>query len=95
MRHLSEVATLTTTLLASVMAAGPAHALEVDRLLKQVFGTSDPSELGGPIFAAIAVAAFLFFWGALKIGRRRQRRMIETYDDQLQDYASRLRRGKL
>ncbi|MEQ8479607.1 MAG: hypothetical protein RIC18_03045 [Hoeflea sp.] len=95
MRQTSAVATLTITLLATAMAAEPAHAIEIDRLLKQVFGTSDPSELGGPIFALIAVAAFLFFWGALKIGRRRQRRMIETYDDQLQDYASRLRRGKL
>ncbi|WP_420408849.1 hypothetical protein [Hoeflea sp.] len=95
MRQVSAVATLTITLLASAVTAGPAHALEVDRLLKQVFGTSDPAELGGPIFALIAVAAFVFFWGALKIGRRRQRRMIETYDDQLQDYASRLRRGKL
>lgn len=95
MRQPSAVATLTMTLLASVMAAGPAQAIEIDSLLKQVFGTSDPSELGGPIFALIAVAAFLFFWGALKIGRRRQRRMIESYDDQLQDYASRLRRGKL
>jgi hypothetical protein len=95
MRQLSAAAKLMITLLATVMAAGPAHAIEIDRLLKQVFGTSDPSELGGPIFALIAVAAFLFFWAALKIGRRRQRRMIETYDGQLQDYASRLRRGKL
>jgi hypothetical protein len=27
------------------------------------------------------VAAILFFWGALKIGKRRQRRMIESYDE--------------
>ncbi|WP_394690066.1 hypothetical protein [Hoeflea sp.] len=83
------------TLQVGLFAAAPARAFEYKPLLKQVFGTSDPSELGGPIFALIVVAAILFFWVALKIGKRRQRRMIETYDEQLQDYASRLRRGKL
>jgi hypothetical protein len=81
--------------LAVLVAAAPAHAFEFKRLLKQVFGTSDPSELGGPIFALIVLAAALFFWGALRIGKRRQRRMIDSYDEQLQDYASRLRRGKV
>lgn len=82
-------------LLAALLTVAPAWAFEYEPLLKQVFGTSDPSKLGGPIFALIVVAAILFFWGALKIGKRRQRRMIESYDDQLKDYASRLRRGKL
>jgi Ca2+/Na+ antiporter len=91
MRILSAIAAL----LVGLVTAAPAHTFEYKQTLKQVFGTSDLSELGGPIFALIVVAAILFFWGALKIGKRRQRRMIESYDDQLQDYASRLRRGKL
>jgi Ca2+/Na+ antiporter len=91
MRILSAIAAL----LMGLVTAAPAHAFEFKQMIKQVFGTSDPSELGGPIFALIVVAAILFFWGALKIGKRRQRRMIESYDEQLQDYASRLRRGKL
>lgn len=91
MRKISAI----TTLLVGLVMAAPARAFEYKPLLKQVFGTSDPSELGGPIFALVAVAAILFFWIALRIGKRRQRRMIETYDEQLQDYASRLRRGKL
>lgn len=75
--------------------ASPAHAFEFKQMLTQVFGSSDPRDLGAPIFALIVVSAVLFFWVALKIGRKRQRRMIENYDAQLQDYASRLRRGKL
>lgn len=90
MRKISAI----TTLLAGLVTAAPAHAFEYKQLLKQVFGTSDPSELGGPIFALVVVAAVLFFWVALKIGKRRQRRLIKSYDDQLQDYASRLRRGQ-
>tara|TARA_R110002020_G_scaffold39991_3_gene118322 strand:+ start:9968 stop:10243 length:276 start_codon:yes stop_codon:yes gene_type:complete len=90
MRILSAIALA----LAAVLAAAPARALDFDQLLKQTFGTSDPSELGGPLFALIAVAAVLFFWGALRIGRKRQRRMIESYDSALQDYSARLRRGK-
>ena len=80
--------------LAVLMTARPALAFDFDHLLKQTFGSSDPSELGGPIFALIAVFSVLFFWGALRIGRKRQRRMIESYDDQLKDYSTRLRRGK-
>lgn len=80
--------------LAAVLTTAPARALDLDHLLKQAFGTSDPSELGGPIFAAIGVAALLFFWGALRIGKRRQRRMIESYDADMKDYSARLRRGK-
>ncbi|OCW55718.1 hypothetical protein [Hoeflea olei] len=80
--------------LAVLMAARPAYALDVDRLLKQAFGSSDPSDLGVPIFVLIAVVAVLFFWGAHRIGKKRQRRMIETYDSQLKEYSTRLRRRK-
>ncbi|MBU4530211.1 MAG: hypothetical protein KUA43_06145 [Hoeflea sp.] len=80
--------------LIAVMSAAPAHALDFDQLLKRAFGTSDPSELGGPLFALIGLVAVLFFWGALRIGKRRQRRMIESYDADLKDYSTRLRRGK-
>ncbi|MDP3524255.1 MAG: hypothetical protein Q8S27_06715 [Hoeflea sp.] len=82
------------TVLLGTMPAFPAHALDVDQLLKQAFGSSDPKDLGGPIFALIGVAALLFFWGALRIGKRRQRRMIEAYDADMKDYSARLRRGK-
>lgn len=78
--------------LAAIITAAPAQALDVGQLLKRTFGTSDPSELGGPIFALIGVVSLLFFWGALRIGRKRQRRMIESYNEQLQDYSGRLRR---
>lgn len=81
--------------LAILVIASPAHAFEFKQLLMQVFGSSDPSDLGGPIFLLILLAAVLFFWVALRIGRKRQKRMIDSYDEQLQDYASRLRRGKL
>jgi hypothetical protein len=47
MRILSAIATL----LMGLVTAAPAHAFEYKQMLKQVFGTSDPSELGGPIFA--------------------------------------------
>ena len=90
MRTLSALAVA----VAALLAAAPARALDIDHLLKKAFGTSEPSELGGPIFALIAVASVLFFWGALRIGRKRQRRMIDSYDGQLKDYSTRLRRGK-
>ena len=90
MRTMSAIAALATALL----AAAPAHAFEFDRLLKQAFGTSDPKDLGGPIFALIGLVSVLFFWGAVRIGRRRQRRLIEAYDDQMREYSARLRRGK-
>jgi len=80
--------------LAGILAAAPAHAVDFDQLLKSAFGTSDPSELGGPLFALIGLVAVLFFWGALRIGKRRQRRMIESYDADMKDYSARLRRGK-
>ncbi|MBC7281161.1 hypothetical protein [Hoeflea sp.] len=80
--------------LIAVTAAAPAHALDFDQLLKKTFGTSDPGDLGGPILALIGVVAVLFFWGALRIGKRRQRRMIESYDADMKDYSARLRRGK-
>lgn len=84
----------TMPLATALLAATPARAFDLDKLLKQVFGTADPGQLGGPMFAVIGVLAVLFFWGALKIGRKRQRRMIESYDDQIKEYSARLRRGK-
>jgi len=90
MRALSAIAALPAILI----SAAPARAFDFERLLVQAFGSSDPKDLGGPIFALLGVAALLFFWGALRIGRKRQRRMIESYDGQLQDYSTRLRRGK-
>lgn len=80
--------------LAILAMTSPARALDVDSLLRQVFGSSDPSDLGGPIFVLIGILMFLFFWGALKIGKRRQRAMIEAYDAQMTDYSAKLRRGK-
>lgn len=90
MRILSAIAVLIT----AVMAAAPAQALDFEGLLKQVFGTSDPSKLGGPIFALIGVVTVLFFWIAIRIGRKRQRRMIDAYDTEMRDFSTRLRRGK-
>ena len=90
MRTLSAIAALPAIL----MTAAPAHALDVNSMLTQVFGSSDPKDLGGPIFVLIGVFAILFFWGALRIGRKRQRRMIESYDADMKDYSSRLRRSK-
>jgi len=90
MRILNVVAVLVAT----VTAAAPAHAFDFGHLLHQAFGSSDPSDLGGPIFALIGVVTLLFFWIALRIGKKRQRRMIESYDDQLEDFSGRLRRGK-
>lgn len=91
MRLLPAIAALPVIL----MTAVPAHAIDVNGLLKQVFGSSDPKDLGGPIFVLIGVVALLFFWGALRIGKKRQRRMIENYDADIKDYSTRLRRGKL
>lgn len=91
MRILSAIAVLPAIL----MASAPAHALDFDGLLKQAFGSSDPKDLGGPIFGLLTIVAVLFFWGALRIGKKRQRRMIENYDADMKDYSSRLRRGKL
>ena len=89
MRILSATAALTAFLLSAL----PARALDYERLLTQVFGSSDPKDLGGPIFGVIAVLSVVFFWMARRIGQKRQRRMIEAYDEQLQDYSGRLRRG--
>ena len=83
-----------TTLITASLTALPAHAFDVERALVQVFGSSDPKDLGGPIFALIGLFTLLFFWGALRIGRKRQRRMIEDYDADIKDYSTRLRRGK-
>lgn len=80
---------------AIMMTAVPAHAVDFNSLLTKVFGSSDPKDLGGPIFVLIGVFALLFFWGALRIGRKRQRRMIENYNADMKDYSTRLRRGKL
>lgn len=90
MRTLSAIAALPAILVTAV----PAHAFDYEILLTQVFGSSDPKDLGLPIFALIAVVAVLFFWGALRIGRKRQRRMIESYEADMKDYSTRLRRGK-
>jgi len=90
MRTLSTISVLPAIL----MTAVPAHAVDFTSLLTQVFGSSDPKDLGGPIFALIGVFALLFFWGALRIGRKRQRRMIENYDADMKDYSTQLRRGK-
>ncbi len=88
MRTLSAMAALSAIL----MTAAPAHAFDFDHLLKQTLGSSDLRDLAGPIFALIGLITLLFFWGALRIGKKRQRRMIESYDEQLKDYSGRLRR---
>lgn len=90
MRILSAIAVLPAIL----MTSASAHAFDFDHLLKQAFGSSEPKDLGGPIFGLLALVAVLFFWGALRIGKKRQRRMIENYDADMKDYSSRLRRGK-
>lgn len=90
MRTLSAIAALPAILVTAV----PAHALDYERLLTQAFGSSDPKDLGWPLFGLIALFAVVFFWGALRIGRKRQRRMIESYNEQLQDYSGRLRKGR-
>jgi hypothetical protein len=83
----------TTVLLAALLTSAPARAFDYERLLTQTFGSSDPKDLGWPIFGLIALFSVVFFWGALRIGRKRQRRMIESYNEQLQDYSGRLRRN--
>jgi len=81
-------------ILIGITLAGPAHAFDYERLLTQAFGSSDPKDLGWPIFGVIALFSVFFFWIALRIGRKRQRRMIESYNEQLQDYSGRLRKGR-
>lgn len=90
MRTLSAIAALPAILVTAV----PAHAFDYERLLTQVFGSSDPKDLGWPIFGLIAAFTVVFFWGALRIGRKRQRRMIESYNEDLRDYSGRLRNGR-
>lgn len=91
MRPLSAIAALPALLITAM----PAHAFDFKSALVQVFGSSDPKDLGGPIFVLIGLIALLFFWGALRIGKKRQRRMIENYDADIKDYSTRLRRGKI
>ena len=90
MRYLTVPATLIASLLVSV----PAHAFDFKSALVQMFGSSDPKDLGAPIFVLIGLFALVFFWGALRIGKKRQRRMIEDYNADIKDYSTRLRRGK-
>jgi hypothetical protein len=90
MRTLSVLA---VTLTAALMAT-PVLALDFDRLLVQAFGSAEPKDLGWPIFGLIALFSVVFFWIALRIGRKRQRRMIESYNDDLRDYSGRLRNGR-
>ncbi|WP_322990127.1 hypothetical protein [Hoeflea sp.] len=90
MRNLLPLAAM----LAAVTMAAPAYALDFEQMLKQVFGSSDLKDLGLPFFALLGVVVVLFFWNALRIGKRRQKRMIENYHGQLQDYSTRLKRGK-
>ena len=89
MRYLTVIAVL-----AGVTLAGPAHAFDYERLLVQVFGSAELKDLGWPLFGLIALFTVCFFWIALRIGRKRQRRMIESYNEQLQDYSGRLRNGR-
>jgi len=90
MRYLTAI----TTMLITSLTALPAHAFDFENALVKAFGSSDPKDLGGPIFALIGVFALVFFWVALRIGRKRQRRMIEDYDADIKDYATRLRRNR-
>lgn len=90
MRALSAIAALPAIL----MSAAPAQAFDFDHLLVRVFGSSEAKDLGAPIFGLIAVAAVVFFWGALRLGKKRQRQVIEDYNSDLKSYSSRLRRGK-
>lgn len=90
MRTLSAIAALPAILVTAV----PAYAFDYERLLTQAFGSSDLKDLGWPLFGLIALFTVGFFWIALRIGRKRQRRMIESYNEQLQDYSGRLRNGR-
>ncbi|MCY0094386.1 hypothetical protein [Hoeflea ulvae] len=90
MRTLSAIAVLMT----ATLLAAPAQALDVNHLLNRAFGTSDLEKLGVPIFVLLGVITVLFFWVATRIGKKRQRRMIESYDAEMKDYSSRLRRGR-
>lgn len=89
MRYLTAIVMLT-----GITLAGPAQAFDYESLLVQAFGSADPKDLGWPIFGLIALFSLVFFWVALRIGRKRQRRMIQSYDEQLQDYSGRLRKGR-
>lgn len=78
---------------AMCLAATPALALDVNEVLRTLFGSDKLRDLGVPIFAGIGLVTVVLFWVALRIGKRRQRRMIEGYDAQLNEYATRLRRN--
>ncbi len=86
-------ATTAVVLALSAALAEPAAAADLGAVVKAVFGTNDLKELGGPIFAAIGAVGGLVFWIALRIGKRRQARLIARYDTELADYSAKLRRG--
>ncbi|PWV99115.1 hypothetical protein DFR52_104407 [Hoeflea marina] len=78
---------------AMCLAATPALALDFNEALRTVFGSDKLKDLGVPMLLGIGLVAVILFWVALRIGKRRQRRMIEGYDAQLNDYSTRLRRN--
>ena len=81
-------------LMASAFAATavPAHALDIVDTLKDLTGARNERELGGPLLIAVLVLAIVFFWIASRIGKWRQKRVINKYHNELDEFSSKLRR---
>jgi hypothetical protein len=75
-----------------LLSALPACAFDQRDIVKAVFGSGEPKDLGLPILAGLAVLAVFVLYVAVILGRRRQRREIEAYHAQLAAYSKALRR---
>lgn len=86
------IRSLLAVVLFLVMAA-PAHAIDFRAALRSVFGSDQAKDLGLPIFIALTALAALMLYGAMLLGRRRQRREIDAYNARLAAYSASLRKG--
>lgn len=78
---------------ASLAATLPAHAFDIKSFLESTFGTSKPEELALPMFVGLAIITVLLFVMAALIGKWRQKRLIDSYNAQINAHSKALRQN--
>ena len=74
--------------------AVPAYAFDPERMLKDLTGVRDIKDLGMPMLLGVVVLGIVFFWSVSRFGKWRQKRMINHYHDELDEFSNRLRSGR-
>lgn len=80
---------------AGLMVAGsmPAHALDLEALLNAARGIGKIEDLAVPLLVGLVGLIALLFWVVSRLGKRRMRRQIGLYDQQLAEHSRALRRA--